>query len=186
MTKLIISFVFSFLIVLQFGFSSGTKTADKSPSYVGAKTCGMCHKSEKQGEQLGIWEKSAHAQAYKTLLTDDANKIAAEKGFKTKAFETEECLKCHASGYNVDASMKDAKFSVEDGVQCETCHGPGSEYKSMKIMKDKKEAVANGLLLYENKEEFCKKCHNEESPNFKGFKFDEMWAKIKHDIPASK
>ncbi len=186
MTKLIISFVFSFLIVLQFGFSSGTNTADKNPSYVGVKTCGMCHKSEKQGNQLGIWEKSAHAQAYKTLMSDEANKIATEKGFKTKAVETEACLKCHTTGYGVDASMKEAKFSVEDGVQCEACHGAGSEYKSMKIMKDKKEAIANGLLMYENKEELCKKCHNEESPTFKGFKLDEMWAKIKHDIPASK
>ena len=52
MTRLIISFVFSFAILLQFGFSSGTKTADKSPSYVGVKTCGMCHKSEKQGNLL--------------------------------------------------------------------------------------------------------------------------------------
>ena len=184
MNKLIISFVFSFLIILQFGFSKGN--ADKSPSYVGTSTCGMCHKSEKQGEQLGIWQKSAHAKAYKTLMSDEANKIASEKGFSTKAVETEACLKCHASGYNVDASMKDAKFSVEDGVQCETCHGPGSEYKSMKVMKDKKEAVANGLLVYDNVETFCKKCHNAESPTFKEFKFDEMWAKIKHDIPASK
>jgi len=184
MTKLIISFVFSFVIVLQFGFSSGTKT-DKSPSYVGASTCGLCHKSEKQGGQLGIWEKSAHAQAYKVLQSDEANKIATEKGFTTKAVETEACLKCHSSGYNVNASMKDAKFLVEDGVQCETCHGAGSEYKSMKIMKDKKLAVENGLLMYDNKEELCKKCHNEESPTFKGFKFDEMWAKIKHEIPKN-
>jgi len=35
----------------------------------------------------------------------------------------------------------------------------------------------------ENNEELCKKCHNEESPTFKGFKFDEMWTKIKHDKP---
>ena len=186
MTKLIISFVFSFAIILQFGFSSGTKTTDESPSYVGVKTCGMCHKSEKQGNQLGVWEKSAHAQAYKTLMSDEANKIAAEKGFKTKAVETDECLKCHTTGYGVDASLKGAKFSIEDGVQCEACHGPGSEYKSMKIMKDKEKAIANGLLMYDNKEELCKKCHNEESPTFKGFKLDEMWAKIKHDIPESK
>jgi hypothetical protein len=53
----------------------------------------------------------------------------------------------------------------------------------MKIMKDKKQAIENGLLLYENKEDLCKKCHNEESPTFKGFNLDEMWAKIKHDIP---
>ena len=183
MIKSILLFAFSFIIILQFGFSPNAKNADEKFGYVGTKTCGMCHKSEKQGEQLGIWEKSAHAGAYKTLLSDEANNIAKEKGFSTKAVETAECLKCHASGYDVDASLLDAKFTVEDGVQCETCHGPGSEYKSMKIMKDKKQAIENGLLLYENKEDLCKKCHNEESPTFKGFNLDEMWAKIKHDIP---
>lgn len=151
--------------------------------YVGVKTCGMCHKSEKVGEQLKIWQDSKHAQAYKTLQTDEANKIAKEKGFNTKAAETPECLKCHTSGYNIDASSLGKKFSIEDGVQCETCHGPGSEYKSKKIMQDRKLAVEKGLILYDNPEKLCVKCHNEESPAFKGFNFEEKWAKIKHNIP---
>ena len=152
-------------------------------SYVGTKTCGMCHKSEKAGQQLSIWEGSKHAQAYKLLQTEKADKIAKEKGFETKAVETPECLKCHASGYNVDASMLDKKFSVEDGVQCETCHGPGSDYKSMKVMKNKEDAVANGLILYEKPEELCITCHNAESPTFVEFDFAKMWEKIKHNKP---
>lgn len=183
MIKSILLFAFSFIIILQFGFSSNTKKDDEKLGYVGTKTCGLCHKSEKQGEQLGIWEKSPHANAYKTLLSEEANKIAEEKGFSTKAVETAECLKCHASGHDVDASLLGKKFTIEDGVQCETCHGPGSEYKSLKVMKDKELAVQNGLMLYENKEELCTKCHNEESPTFKGFNLEEMWPKIKHDIP---
>lgn len=152
-------------------------------SYVGVKTCGMCHKSEKSGKQLEIWENSLHAQAYKTLQTEKADKIAKEKGFKTKASETPECLKCHASGYNVDASLLGSKFKVEDGVQCETCHGPGSDYKSMKIMKNKDEAVKNGLKLYEKPEELCITCHNAESPTAVEFDFATQWEKIKHNIP---
>ena len=153
------------------------------PSYVGVKTCAMCHKSEKQGQQESIWENSKHSKAYETLLTDEANKIAKEKGFETKASETKECLKCHATGYNVDASRLDKKFKVEQGVQCETCHGPGSEYKSKKIMEDTEKAVANGLLLYENPEELCITCHNAESPTMVEFVFAESWEKIKHDVP---
>lgn len=186
MIKSILLFTFSFAIFLQLGFSSKPEQPAATPGFIGTKACGMCHKTEKQGEQLGIWEKSEHAKAYKTLLTDEANNIAKEKGFTTKAVETEACLKCHASGYNVDASLLDAKFTKEDGVQCETCHGPGSEYKTMKIMKDKKLSIENGLIVYEKTEDLCVKCHNEESPTFKGFKFDEMWAKIKHDIPELK
>ena len=153
------------------------------PSYVGTKTCGMCHKKEDVGQQLKIWQSSKHSQAYKTLLTEKADNVAKEKGFKTKAVETKECLKCHVSGYDLDKSLLGKKFTIEDGVQCETCHGPGSEYKSKKIMEDKKQAVEKGLILYEKPEELCKKCHNEESPFYKEFNFKEMWAKIKHDKP---
>ena len=152
-------------------------------SYIGTKTCGMCHKKEDVGQQLKIWESSKHSQAYKNLKTEKADKVAKDKGFKTKAVETKECLKCHVSGYDVDKSLLGEKFSIEDGVQCETCHGPGSEYKSKKVMEDKKLAVENGLILYAKPEELCKKCHNEESPFYKGFNFKEMWAKIKHDKP---
>ncbi|HKI79670.1 MAG TPA: cytochrome c family protein [Ignavibacteriaceae bacterium] len=163
----------------------------KMHEFVGAKTCGMCHKSEKQGEQLPTWEKSAHAKAYETLKTAEADKIAKDKGFTTKAVETEACLKCHVSGYGVDASLLGKKFNMEDGVQCETCHGAGGDYKSLKIMKDQKVAVENGLMVFNTKEErvaLCQKCHNSDSPTFDAAKtnFDEMWTKIAHDIPGEK
>jgi excinuclease UvrABC ATPase subunit len=152
-------------------------------SFVGVKTCGMCHKSEKAGNQLGIWENSKHSKAYEVLLTDEANKIASEKGFTTKAAETPECLKCHTSGSDVDASLLGTKFNIEQGVQCETCHGAGSEYKSKKVMEDKELAVKNGLMLYENTEDLCITCHNAESPTATEFNFAESWEKIKHSKP---
>ena len=72
---------------------------------------------------------------------------------------------------------------MEDGVQCETCHGAGSDYKSLKVMKDKQLAMKNGLEMHDNIEEFCKSCHNPESPTFVEFKFEESWNKIKHPVP---
>lgn len=158
----------------------------KKHSYVGTETCGMCHKTDKQGRQLDIWKKSAHSKAYTILTTEAADKIAKEKGFKTPAVKTAECLKCHASEHNVDAALLGKKFKVEDGVQCETCHGPGSDYKEIKIMKNKEESVKNGLLVYEKPEKLCVKCHNAESPAYKEFKFEEMWDKIKHPVPEKK
>ena len=152
-------------------------------TYVGVETCGMCHKTEMQGSQLSIWQNSAHAKAFETLKTDTANQIAKEKGFLKPASETWECLKCHVTGYNLDATMLGKKFKVEDGVQCETCHGAGSAYKDMKVMKDKKLAIEKGLIVPSNLEEFCVRCHNNESPTFVKMDFNEAWNKIKHDIP---
>ena len=86
----------------------------------------------------------------------------------------------------MDASLLGKKFKVEQGVQCETCHGPGSGYKKKAIMKDREKAVANGLLVYENPgAELCINCHNVESPTYVDFVFAEMWEKIKHPKPGS-
>lgn len=164
-----------------------TNDADKKPnSYVGVEVCGMCHKSEKAGKQLDIWKSTKHSQAYQVLLTTTADSIAKSRGSKTSAIKTEECLSCHVTTYNVDASLIGAKYKVEDGVQCETCHGPGSNYKAISVMKNKDQAVANGLNLGSNFDTFCSKCHNEKSPTFVKQDFKVMWEKIKHTVPKSK
>lgn len=152
--------------------------------YVGVKMCKACHSSEKQGKQFDIWSKSGHAGAYKTLTTAKADEIAKGKGLKTKAVESPECLTCHT--ITAEAAQLDKSFDVKDGVQCETCHGAGSAYKNMAIMKDKAKAVAAGLIMPENDaatEKFCVTCHNEKSPTHKEFKFKTMWDKIKHPVP---
>lgn len=151
--------------------------------FVGVDGCAMCHKTEKQGKQLEIWKNSLHSKAFETLKSEKADAIAKEKGFDKPAVEVEDCLQCHAVGYNVAADLKDKKFTVEDGVQCESCHGAGSEYKSMKVMKNKEEAVKNGLLVYDDVSKLCATCHNDKSPTFTSFDFEASWEKIKHDVP---
>jgi len=158
-------------------------SAQTEHGFIGSSSCGMCHKTEKQGSQLSIWQGSKHSQAYTVLQSEKADQIAIDKGFKTKAVETPECLKCHASGFNVDAKLIGEKFKVEEGVQCETCHGAGADYKSKKVMENRTEAIANGLIVHENMENFCIGCHNAESPTYVEFKLAEMWDKIKHPVP---
>lgn len=151
-------------------------------TYTGARACGMCHKTEAQGGQLVIWEKSKHSQAYTTLTTPAANDIAKAKGLTTPAAESPACLECHAI-------VGDAKADVKDGVQCEMCHGPGSDYKSLAVMKDKAQSIAGGLKTYADAaaiEALCRTCHNEKSPTAKEFKFDERWAAIRHPVPPKK
>ncbi len=104
------------------------------PTYVGAKKCKMCHKVE-----YNSWMNTHHAQA--TEL--------AKKGAEGRTFGPE-CLKCHAT--NADESLP--------GVQCEACHGPGSAYKKMSVMKDLEKAKANGLKLVG--QATCDGCHTGE------------------------
>jgi hypothetical protein len=151
-------------------------------TYLGVKACaGMCHKTEKQGNQLGIWEKTGHAQAYTALTTAKANDIAKAKGLTSPAADAPECLQCHTL-------KADAKVDIKDGVQCEVCHGPGSGYKNMSVMKDKAKAIAAGMTEYKDNaaiERQCRTCHNEKSPTYKEFNFEERWGKIRHSVPKT-
>ena len=76
-----------------------------------------------------------------------------------------------------------ATITVEEGVSCESCHGPGSAYKTATNMV---KAKAMGLGMIEPKEAVCVKCHNKESPNFKGFNYKEYADKIAHPDPSKK
>ena len=174
----------SLLLIVALAVAAGFAPAQNK--YVGTKMCKACHNSEKQGKQFDIWSKSKHAEASKTLTTAKADEIAKAKGLTKPAAESPECIECHAKP--VDPKLADKGFDPKDGVQCEICHGAGAAYKNMTIMKDKAKAVAAGLTDFKDKatiEKWCKTCHNEKSPTFKEFKFEEMWGKIKHSIPKT-
>lgn len=158
---------------------------EKAPvhAYVGVSKCGMCHKAEAKGNQLGHWQKSKHAQAYVALASDAAKEAAKKAGIEGDPQKSPKCLKCHVTAYGVDAKLLGEKYCIEDGVGCESCHGPGSDYMKMSTMKDREMAVAAGLVV--PTEETCVKCHNDESPTYKKFVFKEMFAKVAHPRPKA-
>jgi len=150
-------------------------------SYIGADKCAkMCHKAPAKGEQLTIWKKSKHAQAYATLATPAALETAKKAGVTGDPQKSEKCLKCHTTGA-WSTAKKDSTLTAE-GVSCEACHGAGSGYAKLNVMKDKKASLAAGMI--EPDEKACVQCHNAESPNFTGFVFADMAKKIAHPKPA--
>lgn len=185
MWKFVLSSILT-LTVFSF-FTLGLIAQDAQPKYVGVKNCKMCHSSKKSGEAYKIWEASAHAKAYQTLATPEAKEIAKKDGIEDPQ-KSEKCLKCHVTGYGKPAADFEKAYSMEDGVTCEACHGPGSEYNSMKVMKEitagQVEGAKYGLIMPDAA--LCKKCHNEESPTFKAFDFEKFAAQIAHPIPSEK
>ncbi len=171
------------IVGIMAGFVAAS-AEDAEHKFIGVQKCGMCHKSEKKGNQLGQWEASKHAKAFETLASPEALKIAKEKGLDVPPQKADACLKCHVTGHGMKAELFEASFKPEQGVQCETCHGAGSGYKSLKVMKDREASMAAGLIIPD--ESTCRRCHNEESPNFKGFDFAKAWAEIAHPNPANK
>jgi len=159
------------------------------PHYVGAAQCKACHDKKGTVQQFSIWKDSKHAQAYEILGTEQAKKFASEAGLKTDPQQAKECLECHVTGYGGDSVLFAESFHAEDGVQCEACHGPGSDYKKLSVMSVsnyKKQpdvqhelALKAGLVIPD--EGTCKSCHNERSPAYKGFDFTAYYEKIKHE-----
>jgi hypothetical protein len=148
--------------------------------YIGVAACVMCHRTDQQGKQEAIWKESLHAKAYETLKSEQSKKIATDKGITKAPHEAQECLVCHATGWDLPAERLDARFKVEDGVQCETCHGAGSEYRAVHG-RNPELGMERGLVIGD--EQLCKTCHNEKSPTFKGFDFKRDMAKIAHPVP---
>jgi len=181
--------VSSLVLYISFtSFRTSNSGLDDELKYTGVRKCVKCHETDKTGNQYDIWKASKHSLAWYSLLTPRADKIAKDMGFNTKASQTPQCLKCHTLGKDINNNELETTFNKEDGVQCETCHGPGSRYSFLPIMKDKERAAEFGLVIHKEKEEFCISCHNSDSPTYNSvlnkFDYDTFWEKIKHPLPS--
>ncbi len=150
------------LIAIIFLFSIVT-----SADFVGTKKCKMCHKGDKRGNVFEKWMERKHSKAFETLKKEGKEKDPA-------------CLECHTTAFNKGGyKIGDPDASKFEGVGCESCHGPGSDYKKMSTMKDSAKAKAAGLIMPDAK--VCITCHDpKKSPTAKPFKKDEYFKKIDH------
>ena len=162
--------------------------------FAGTKSCRMCHKKDATGNQYGKWQSAMHSKAYTNLASDESKAVAKKLGIEDPQ-KSPKCLKCHSTAYNGTESVATEKVAVEEGVTCESCHGPGKDYKSKSTMQDQKKSIENGMVYPATKS--CKECHNEESPTWMpdrytkggkptGFDADQAYEKIKHPNPAKK
>lgn len=78
--------------------------------YVGIEACRDCHE-----EAYGVWARTPHSHAYRTL--EDAS-----KNFNLA------CVGCHVTGYRQPGGSEVVQNDGLRDVQCETCHGPGSAH----------------------------------------------------------
>ena len=124
-----------------------------APHFVGAEMCGRCHATE-----YAQWKTTAHAGAWHTM----------QREHKTA---TPECIRCHVLGYQQAGGFKaEADSTRLANVQCESCHGMGTEHDAM---------AANTPKLTQ---EVCRKCHTDESSP--AFQFAVYEPHILHHVPA--
>ena len=160
----------------------GSVLSAQTYKYIGADKCKMCHNKPATGDQYGKWLKGPHAKALATLSSKESLDYAKAHGIADPAKDPG-CLKCHSTYERVDAKLR-AGIKPTEGVSCETCHGPGSSYKSPSVMKNREQAMKMGLIMPDK--QLCLECHNKENPFFKEFNFETYAAKIAHPIPSKK
>lgn len=154
-------------------------------AYVGMKGC-VCHKLKSLGNQVGHWkEKDPHAKAYESLQGEKSKKLCGEMGIADPLTD-KRCAECHMTAFGV-AAERLGSLTPEDGVTCESCHGPGERYSKKEIMNDRDAAVASGLILLQDSDQrkkVCGKCHNEKVPKefSKTLDFVKDWEPYKHKL----
>ncbi len=174
-------------ILLAIGWM-GLQAAPKKPIYVGARVCAGCHTSGGIGNQYSKWLHSKHSLAYAVLAEPESPEITKLSGLRTSPQESAICLGCHATAWHAEDWEKDETFHIEDGVQCERCHGPGSEYASMEVMKNREAAMMAGLQMPDR--ESCIDCHIEKGTHVAVLKrpptdVKKGWDLLLHPMPAN-
>lgn len=117
---------------------------DKSGNfYVGISTCKTCHM-----EAYKFWQKTAHANAYETLVK------------RNKQFDLD-CIGCHVVGWQQPGGLYDIKKPKRlADVQCENCHSRGG----LHAQRGGQKSLIRGHVTAK----VCTQCHKgSHHPNFK-------------------
>jgi hypothetical protein len=129
--------------------------AVRENEYVGAESCGRCHKAE-----YDHWLTTRHSKAFLTL-----RHIRRELNGS--------CLVCHVTGFGRSPGFSLSALHVDGerfgGVQCEICHGPGSQHVVLPSTANIRKAP---------NEVTCRECHTPEHSN--AFVFRERINLVRH------
>ena len=124
-----------------------TMGSDKE-TFLGERACMSCHQ-----DAWKIYQDSAHRAAFASIRN------------KGQSFEPE-CLSCHTTGYKYKKGYSDdPPFNKLANVQCEACHGYGSQH------------ARDGKWVVQAKDS-CTMCHDQK--NSPEFDYAIYWEKIKH------
>jgi Doubled CXXCH motif (Paired_CXXCH_1)/Bacterial TSP3 repeat/Cytochrome c554 and c-prime len=163
------------VVTLGTGSTNLTKTITAG-TYLGANTCALCHSGGVVAENTYTpWTSTAHAGAFTRAID----------GQSTDHF-TPNCIKCHAVGFDANTNSANGGFddvaaqtgwqfptTLTNGnwaampaalknvsnVQCENCHGPGSQHAY---------SLGNtNLITVTTASGDCAQCHDSLSHHYK-------------------
>lgn len=144
---------------------------DDGRIHEGVATCAstVCHGRVNAADDATVWlneyrvwlRQDYHSRAYRTLMTEQSQTIAAKLGLPA-AHTADICLDCHAD--NVPVERRGARFQIDDGVGCEACHGGAGDWLESHAERGTSHAdnIAKGLYPTDRPQaraELCLSCH---------------------------
>lgn len=153
----------------QFGFLQPVSAAEAR--YVGPGSCSAtaCHGSVQARHETKVLQneystwvlQDKHAKAWNVLNNQVSQRIAKILGLPSAA-TAPKCLACHS--LYVSNDQKSREFDVNEGVSCESCHGPSSLWLGPHTARDwpHEKSVAMGMYDTKNlqlRTEKCLTCH---------------------------
>ncbi len=119
-------------------------------TFAGAQACRACH-----APIFEQWKGTRHAHAFEVLTS------------QKREFDRD-CTPCHTTGFFKQGGFINASATPHlSGVQCEACHGNGSEHAKTPSVKT--DTIAKST---------CRSCHTaEQTPEFD---FATFWSRIDH------
>jgi hypothetical protein len=167
------------LIGVSLGVSSATCFAADPPKYTGPGSCASpsCHGGVAPRSDNSVWQneystwvvKDKHAQAYTVLSNPVATRMAKILELPSSADTAPKCLACHA--LDVPAAERARTFDLSDGVSCESCHGPASNWLGPHTTKGWTHQQSIDAGMYDDRDlirrsEKCLTCHLGTSEKF--------------------
>ena len=116
-----------------------------------------------QQNEYATWVvKDKHARAFANLFSDIALRMGRLLSLKDTPGREKRCLDCHA--LNVAEAERARTFDSSDGVSCESCHGPASNWLGPHTTKGwtHEQSIAAGMRDLRdpaNRAENCLSCH---------------------------
>lgn len=160
-------------------------------TYMGITTCAECHNTGPAAQMVQPWSKTLHSQ----IFTSGINGGSGTTGTG--------CLACHTVGYDTNNSAANGGFSylmaqlkwtwpttLQPGnwnnvptalqnvanIQCENCHGPGSEHAATGG-----DSIA--ITVPQNTGQ-CNQCHDDPTHHYKGTSWENSMHAVTTTDPA--
>jgi cytochrome c554/c'-like protein len=114
--------------------------------------------------EYSIWAgQDKHARAYVVLSNPVSIRMGKILGLEQPPDKTEKCLNCHALNARPDQRAETLR-SLEDGVSCESCHGPAVAWLGPHTLKNWTHEQSLKLGMYDTRDltrrtERCLTCH---------------------------